>query len=718
MPRARKKSRELVIVESPAKARTIEAILGNRYQVKASVGHVRDLPKSKLGVDVEHDFAPSYVVPRDKRKVVNELSKAAKEAPAVFLATDPDREGEAISWHLVEAAKLNSRPVHRVVFHEVTQQAVEEAFRNTREIDMKLVNAQQARRVLDRLVGYKISPLLWKKVKRGTSAGRVQSVALKMVVDREREVQDFVPTEYWSIEAELARKEDEAKRTVKASLLARWGEKELPIPNQDEADILTADLEPAEYVVAAIRRRNQRRRPSPPFTTSTLQQEASRKLRFTARRTMAIAQKLYEGLSVGSGGPIGLITYMRTDSTQVASSAQAEARDFIRNKHGSDFVPSKPRTFRRKTKGAQEAHEAIRPTSVLREPGALKDHLSNDQLRLYRLIWQRFLASQMSDAQLELTAVDIRAENTPSGTQYLFRANGSVLLFSGFYVVYREGHDDAEEEDERRLPQLNEGEKLDLQQLTPEQHFTQPPPRFTDASLIRALEENGIGRPSTYAPTIATLEQRGYIIREERRLRPLDLGIVVSDQLTKHFPDIVNVGFTAQMEEELDEIARGEQEWVSTIRRLYNPLEEAVALASVQMEKIKPPDEITEEACDQCGRHMVIKQGRYGRFMACSGFPECRNTKPLMVRIGVACPDCGGDIVEKRSKKGRTFYGCANYPECKFTSWQRPITEPCPECGGLLTRGAKNQVKCTSCSYAAVGQPEGDEAAVSSGKSA
>jgi len=665
--------RKLVIVESPAKAKTVSQLLGSRYTVKASIGHVRDLPKSQLGVDVENGFAPHYLIPRKKKKVVKELKRAAKDASSVYLATDPDREGEAISWHLVQAVELGQMPVHRVVFHEVTKEAIDEAFHHPRNIDIRLVNAQQARRILDRLVGYKISPLLWKKVRRGLSAGRVQSVALRMVVDRERQIQGFTPVEYWSIEAELARKGAKPS-SFRAALIGFLGVPEkLEIHNKEETDKLTADLERASYRVAEVHRKEVPRQPAPPFITSTLQQEAWRKLKFTSKRTMALAQQLYEGLPIGQGGALGLITYMRTDSTRVAPSALTEARAYIAGKYGANFVPKSARIFAKKAKGAQEAHEAIRPTSVKREPEQLRPYLTGDQFKVYELIWKRMVASQMAAARLDTVSVDVAAKSTASGAEYLLRATSSTIKFPGFLILYSEGKDEMEsEEGKRPLPELSKGQSLKLLGLFPEQHFTQPPPRYTEATLIKALEENGIGRPSTYAPILSTIQERGYVQKRGGRFQPQELGLVVNDLLIEHFPNIVDLGFTAQMEEGLDEIARGQQEWVPMIQGFYEPFEKAVERAAIALPTVKVADEPTDETCELCGSPMVIKQGRYGKFMACSGYPKCRNTKPLLITIGVSCPQCGGQLVKRRSKRGRTFYGCANFPKCDFTSWEKP----------------------------------------------
>ncbi|MCS6800509.1 MAG: type I DNA topoisomerase [Chloroflexota bacterium] len=688
-------AKDLVIVESPTKAKTLSRFLGARYSVRASLGHVRDLPKSQLGVDVEHDFAPKYLVPREKKELIKELREAVKEAPSVWLATDPDREGEAISWHLAEATGVDPAKVRRVVFHEITKEAVTEAFRHPRTIDMELVNAQQARRILDRLVGYELSPLLWRKVKGRLSAGRVQSVAVRLIVDREREIAAFVPTEYWTIDADLTKQQSRSKRDqFRASLIGQWGQREkLTIPNEERASALVADLRPATFTVAEVRRREVQRQPAPPFTTSTLQQEAARKLRFTAKRTMLVAQQLYEGIYLpDEGESVGLITYMRTDSTHVAESAQQEARRYIAQKFGGDFVPAAPRVFTKKARNAQEAHEAIRPTSTFREPERIKAALTPEQYRLYELIWKRFVASQMEAATLDTTTVEIRASDTPSGTDYLLRASGSVIKFPGFLELYRESTDEegeVDDEGKRPLPALQVGDQLDLVALVPEQHFTQPPPRYTEASLVKALEEQGIGRPSTYAPIISTIIERGYVKRVDRRLVPTELGVTVNDLLVTYFPNIVDVGFTAQLEEQLDDIANGEREWVPVLRDFYLPFHREVERAAEAMPTVKVEDEPYGEDCDKCGRPLVIKRGRFGRFIACSGFPTCRNAKPLLEKVGVRCPACAeGELVVRSSKKGRTFYGCDRYPACTFTVWDRPLPEPCPNCGGFQVQTA------------------------------
>ncbi len=697
----------LVIVESPAKAKTIGKYLGRAYSVKASMGHIRDLPKSKLGVDVADDFHPQYLIPRDKSKTVKELKQSVESAREVFLATDPDREGEAIAWHLAHATGLgdDTQKVKRVVFHEITPDAIKQAMAQPRDIDMDLVDAYQARRVLDRLVGYNISPLLWKKVKSGLSAGRVQSVALRLIVDREREIEAFEPVEYWSLAADLSKvpgagKKATRKDQFRAELFRMHGRK-VELGNESDAQRVLADLEGASYRVSEVKQRETQRRPSAPFITSTLQQESSRKLNFNARRTMSVAQSLYEGVKLGRDGEVGLITYMRTDSTNVASVAQQEARAVISARYGAQYVPEKPPLYSRKAKNAQEAHEAIRPTSVRRDPEEIKAYLAPEQYKLYKLIWQRFVASQMANAVLDSTSVDVAAGKEGQPAPYIFRATGSVIKFDGYLAVYQEGRDEGQtdELDGKALPPLSQDEPLNLLQLLPEQHFTQPPPRFSEATLVKALEELGIGRPSTYAATMGTLQERYYIQREGKQLRPTELGTLVNDLLVVHFPNIVDTGFTSQMEEELDEIASGSRPWVPVIREFYSPFEERVRVAESQMERVKIKDEPAGEECPNCGREMVIKIGRFGKFIACPGYPECKTTKPLFVRTGVQCPDCKqGELVERKAKRGgRPFYGCERFPDCNFTVSSRPVPEPCPTCGGLQVQAAKGALRCIVC---------------------
>jgi DNA topoisomerase I len=692
--KATRRKGKLVIVESPAKVKTVGRYLGKDYQVAASVGHVRDLLKSQLSVDVDHDFQPKYRVPNEKRDVVKKIKNMAEGAEEIYLATDPDREGEAIAWHLMEAAEFDPERTQRVVFNEITKPAIEAAFSHPRKIDMCLVDAQQARRILDRLVGYSLSPILWRKVRGGLSAGRVQSVALRMTVDREREIEAFVPVEYWTVDAELL--PQGGKKTYVARLIKKDGEDPALQTEQDVTPIV-ADLEKAVYTITRIKKGERKRSPAPPFITSTLQQEASRRLGYTAKRTMALAQQLYEGIDLDEGGSTGLITYMRTDSTNVSKLAQDQAKEFITRRYGAGFVPETPNEYRTRARNAQEAHEAIRPTSVERQPESLKDHLSREQLRLYTLIWQRFIASQMEAAIYDTVSVDITGKT--KGHEYLLRATGSTIRFQGFLIVYEESKDeDVEEEKEARIPPgLEEGQAQKLVKLLPEQHFTQPPPRYTEASLVRALEENAIGRPSTYAPTLGTLQDRGYVIRENKRLIPTETGFVVNDLLAQYFPDIIDIGFTVRMEEDLDQIASGEQPWVQIVQNFYAPFSKRIEYADEAMPEVKVEPELVGRKCPESGHDLVIRVGRFGKFISCSGFPECRYTEPILDKIGVACPKDGGDLIERKTRKGRTFYGCANYPTCDFTSWKRPIPAPCPNCSGMLVIIGKNHAQCIRC---------------------
>jgi DNA topoisomerase I len=686
---------KLVIVESPAKAKTVGRFLGKGFTVKASVGHVRDLLRSQLSVDVDNNFLPKYRVPKEKKLVVDELKILAKGAAEIFLATDPDREGEAIAWHLVEAAKIDPKITQRVVFHEITEPAINDAFAHPRGINMDLVDAQQARRVLDRLVGYNLSPLLWRKVRPRLSAGRVQSVALRLVVEREREIDAFVPVEYWSIGAEFR---PEGKKETFITKLARIDGEEAVLGSEAEVKPVLEGLGKADYTITRIKKSERRRKPTAPFTTSTLQQEASRRLGYTARRTMAMAQQLYEGIDLGDGS-VGLITYMRTDSTNVAETAQQEARQFIGERYGQSFLPPTAPIYQTKARGAQEAHEAIRPTSVMRQPQAIKEFLNRDQFRLYQLIWQRFVASQMESAVFDTISVDVTG--VADGREYLLRASGSTVKFLGFLVVYEEAKDEdqaAEEEEETRIPAgIEEGQKQTLVQLLPEQHFTQPPPRYSEATLVKILEEFGIGRPSTYAPIMGTLQERGYVIRDNKRLSPTETGVLVNDLISEHFPNIVDVEFTARMEEDLDKIASGDEKWVNSIRRFYTPFAEQVTRAEAEMPEMKTGPEPIGRACPECGKELVIRWGRYGKFISCSGFPDCRHTEALLEKIGVKCPKDGGDIVIRKTRKGRIFYGCGNYPACDFTSWKLPMPTPCPACGGLLVIANKREAQCLQC---------------------
>jgi DNA topoisomerase I len=691
----------LIIVESPTKARTIKKFLPARYSVKASVGHIRDLPKSTLGVDVENDFMPRYLTIKGKGEVIKELKTAVKGAGDVYLATDPDREGEAIAWHLAELLKLADPK--RIELHEITKDAALAALKHPHHIDMDRVNAQQARRILDRLVGYKISPLLWAKVRGGLSAGRVQSVAVRLIVDREREIAAFVPKEYWSISALLAGERD-PELAFPADLVAYRGEK-LEITKKEEADAILRALEGAEYRVASIKKREVRRNAPAPFTTSTLQQEASRKLRIRVRRTMQIAQALYEGVDLGSEGTVGLITYMRTDSTRISDQARAGARSFIVDTYGEAFAEGRLHKVR---EGAQDAHEAIRPTSVLRTPAHVASVLKRDELRVYTMIWERFVASQMSAALLDQTTVDCTAN------EYTFRATGTVMRFPGFTRVYEEGKDEDRSEGDAgiaalngvvskgrvRLPELREHEVLDCRKVESKQHFTEPPPRYTEATLVKALEDNGIGRPSTYSTIVDTIGARGYVTQQERRFVPTEIGIAVNDLLVEHFPKIVNLAFTATMEGDLDKVADGHENWVALLRKFYGPFESELQSAEKRLPRLELRDEPTDEMCPVCGRPMVIKTGRYGKFISCSGYPECKTTKPIVKDTGAKCPKCGGAIVERRSKKGRTFYGCASFPKCDFVSWDRVIAEPCPVCRSYVTaktrRGGAVHLECAA----------------------
>jgi DNA topoisomerase-1 len=725
------KSKSLLIVESPAKVRTLSKFLGKDFNVRASIGHVKDLPTKELGVDLENDFKPEYVVIEGKEKVLRELKKAAKSAERVFLGPDPDREGEAIAWHIAEELNGGSDKIYRVVFNEITEKAVREAIKNPRKIDSSLFDAQQARRVLDRLVGYKLSPLLWRKVRRGLSAGRVQSVALRLVVDREREIEAFKSEEYWSI---TARFEGTAPPPFQARLFQIDGRK-VSIKTASEAEAIVNVIKDKTFKVSRVEKKKRKKTPAPPFITSTLQQESSRKLKFTAKKTMLIAQQLYEGLELGSEGSVGLITYMRTDSTRVAKEAQNEAKEYIIKEFGENFVPQKVPVYKSR-KTAQEAHEAIRPTSVYRAPRDVKPFLSRDQYSLYKLIWKRFVASQMSPAVLEQTVADIIADN------YLFRATGTVVVFSGFMSLYTESADEAVEE-EGTLPLLKENDVLKTLELIPKQHFTQPPPRYTEATLVKELEAKGIGRPSTYATILSTIQERKYTEKLDGRFKPTELGMLVTDLLKERFPELMDVGFTAKMEEKLDRIEEGVSRWSNVVRDFYIPFERELNEAINNLGKVKPKDIPTEEICEKCGSKMVIKWGRHGRFLACTAFPECKNTMPIKagkenngqnkieerteetcdkcgsqmvirsgrfgrflacsrypeckktrpIGTGIHCPQDGGEIVERRSKKGKVFYSCSNYPYCKFATWYRPFSKRCPKCGAdfLIEKRTKKE---------------------------
>ena len=685
---------KMVIVESPAKARTVSRYLGKGYTVKASIGHIRDLLRSQISVAVENNFEPKYRVPNEKREIVKELKKAVAQAEEVYLATDPDREGEAIAWHLLEAAEIDADQARRVVFHEITKEAIEEAFRNPRSIDTNLVDAQQARRILDRLVGYNISPILWTKVRSRLSAGRVQSVALRLVVDREREIENFDPKEYWSIDGDFLNSE---KPPMFSAGLRKVDGEDLEVASQLTADELLSDLRGAEYKVGKVKPGSRTRKPPSPFITSSMQQSASRRLRYSARKTMAIAQQLYEGIDLNSHEPSGLISYMRTDSTQVSKSAQAEARQVIRSKFGEEHLPEEPPTYKTRARRAQEAHEAIRPTSIARTPESIKGLLSKDQHKLYQLVWRRFLASQMKPAEYD--TLSIEAVGRLEAHEYLFKVNASSLRFPGFLAVLADRKSEEPEASTslERLPALSKDDPLELKELFSEQHFTQPPARYSDASLIRALEENGIGRPSTYAPILSTLQRRGYVERDKRRMIPTEIGMTVNDLLVDHFPNIVDLGFTARMEQELDEVAEGDRNWVDVVREFYEPFEVQLERARELMPEVKAEPELIDRKCPECDNQLLIRYGRYGKFIGCSNFPECRHTEPWLEKIGVLCPLDGGELAERRTRKGRTFYGCSNYPECEFTSWKRPEPTPCPNCGGLLVHQNRRHLQCIKC---------------------
>ncbi|MCI4126073.1 type I DNA topoisomerase [Bacillus haynesii] len=684
-------SEYLVIVESPAKAKTIERYLGKKYKVKASMGHVRDLPKSQMGVDIEQNFEPKYITIRGKGPVLKELKTAAKKAKKVYLAADPDREGEAIAWHLAHSLDLDLNSDCRVVFNEITKDAIKDSFKHPRMINMDLVDAQQARRILDRLVGYKISPILWKKVKKGLSAGRVQSVALRLIIDREKEINDFKPEEYWTIEGSFLK----GKETFEASFFGINGEKH-QLKSEDDVKQILSRIKGNKFEVKKVTKKERKRNPALPFTTSTLQQEAARKLNFRAKKTMMIAQQLYEGIDLGKEGTVGLITYMRTDSTRISNTAQEEAASFIGEQYGKEFLGSK-RKPAKKNENAQDAHEAIRPTSVLRKPSDLKAVLGRDQLRLYKLIWERFVASQMAPATLDTMSVDLENNGLT------FRANGSKVKFSGFMKVYVEGKDDQMEEKNKMLPALAEGDTVLSKDIEPEQHFTQPPPRYTEARLVKTLEELGIGRPSTYAPTLDTIQKRGYVALDNKRFTPTELGQIVLELIMEFFPEIINVEFTAKMEKELDDVEDGNIQWVQIIDSFYKDFAKRVEKAEAEMQEVEIEPEYAGVDCEECGHPMVYKMGRYGKFMACSNFPDCRNTKPIVKEIGVKCPSCKtGNIVERKSKKRRIFYGCDRYPECEFVSWDKPLERKCPKCEDMLVEKKLKkgvQVQCVNCDY-------------------
>lgn len=692
----------LVIVESPAKAKTIEKYLGKRYTVKASMGHVRDLPKSKLGVDVENEFEPHYITIRGKGDLIKSLRTASKKAKRVFLAADPDREGEAIAWHLAQLLELDSNEACRVVFHEITKDAVKEAFTEPRKLDQDLIRAQQTRRILDRLVGYRLSPLLWRKVKKGLSAGRVQSVAVRLIVDREKEIRAFIPEEYWTVDAMFV-----LQAGVLTARFVGYDGKKTPLENREAVNQLLSEIQNTPFHVAKVKRSERRRNPSAPFTTSSLQQESARKLGFRAYKTMSVAQQLYEGLDVGSEGTVGLITYMRTDSTRISESAAQEAKTLIVNRYGEPYAPTEPRQYQSKN-GAQDAHEGVRPTSVERDPESLKAKLSKDQYRLYKLIWERFVASQMTSAVLDTTTVDIEAGRA------MFRATGSVLKFPGFMAVYTEGTDDSSAEDDtaKLLPPVEKGQELPDPGLKPEQHFTQPPPRFSESSLVKSMEELGIGRPSTYAPTMDTILKRGYVVLEQKRFTPTELGEIVVDLLIENFHQLIDVGFTANLEQELDEVEGGDVDWVKLLSEFYESFEADLERAEKTLEHVHIEDEVSDVQCEKCGRMMVVKQGRYGKFLACPGFPECRNTKPITKEVGVNCPKCGKPLVERKGKKRKVFYGCSGYPECDYVLWNQPTGRLCPICSHpLVEKRSKGNVTivCSNASTHGGQSPEESE---------
>ncbi|WP_059170130.1 type I DNA topoisomerase [Bacillus sp. FJAT-27445] len=681
----------LVIVESPAKAKTIERYLGKKYKVKASMGHVRDLPKSQMGVDTKNEFDPKYITIRGKGPVLKELKAAAKKAKKVYLAADPDREGEAIAWHLAHSLDVDVNSDCRVVFNEITKDAIKDSFKHPRPINMDLVDAQQARRILDRLVGYNISPLLWKKVKKGLSAGRVQSVAVRLIIDREKEIKAFVPEEYWTIGGKFSK----GREAFEASFYGFGGVKRELHSEQDVKEVLKG-MSGDRFTVASVTKKERRRNPAPPFTTSSLQQEAARKLNFRAKKTMMLAQQLYEGIDLGKEGTVGLITYMRTDSTRISEVAQTEAKEYISSAFGDKFLKGEAGKEKKQSK-AQDAHEAVRPTSAFRDPATVKEFLSRDQLRLYKLIWDRFLASQMAQAVMDTMSVDL------VNGKVTFRATGSKIRFPGFMKLYVEGTDDQVEETDRMLPDLKEGDEVLKTDIEPKQHFTQPPPRYTEARLVKTLEERGIGRPSTYAPTLDTIQKRGYVGLDNKRFIPTELGEIVHELTFEFFPEILNVEFTAKMEQNLDDVEDGKVAWVKVINEFYEDFEKRLEIAEKEMQEVEIKDEPAGEDCENCGSPMVFKMGRFGKFMACSNFPDCRNTKAIVKDIGVTCPKCEkGQVIERKSKKKRIFYGCNRFPECDFLSWDKPLPRNCPKCEHILVEKKLKkgvQVQCSKCDY-------------------
>lgn len=685
--------KNLVIVESPAKAKTIGKFLGKKYKVKASVGHIRDLPKSKLGIDIDDNFNPRYITIRGKGPIVQELKKEAKKSEKIYLATDPDREGEAISWHLAYILGLDDKDPIRIEFNEITKDAIKRAIEKPRPIDKNLVDAQQARRILDRLVGYKISPLLWRKIRKGLSAGRVQSVAVKLICDREKEIKNFKPEEYWSVNAYLE-KEGLVFESNFYGIYKDGKEEKVNLPNKEEVDKLLNSLDKDKFVVKEVKKGKKKKKPHPPYTTSTLQQEASRKLNFTSKKTMRIAQQLYEGVDIKGEGTLGLITYIRTDSVRISEEAINDSKRYIIDEFGKEYTNG-GNIFNNKKKKVQDAHECIRPTSIFRTPEKIKDSLTKEQFMLYDLIWKRFVSSQMSPAKYDTISVKICSNDK------LFKATGSKLDFDGFLKVYSF---DKNEDRDSNIPDLKEGENLKLKEIKPNQHFTQPPSRYTEASLIKTLEELRIGRPSTYSPIISTILSREYIVLKNKSFEPTELGMLVNNLLEEYFKDIIDEKFTADLEEKLDKIAEGEYKWQSIVADFYKHFEKVLTKAEEEISEMKIEDEVTDEICEKCGRNMVIKHGRYGKFLACPGYPECKNTKPLLEEIGVDCPICGGKIIKRRSSKGRIFYGCSNYPKCKFVSWDEPVKERCPVCGSLMVKKTNKKnivIKCTNkeCGY-------------------
>ncbi len=675
----------LVIVESPTKARTIKKFLSKNYKVLASQGHLIDLPRSKLGVDVDNDFTAKYITIRGKGKILKELKEAAKKADRVYLAADPDREGEAICWHISRALNVNQDKPCRVEFNEITKTKVKEAFKNPRLIDYNRVNAQQARRILDRLVGYSISPLLWRKIRGGLSAGRVQSVAVRLICDREEEISNFNPEEYWSLNAHL---QEGGSKSQFMAALDRYNNKKIGLKNKSDTEQVINAVKNEKYIIDKINRTTRKKRPFAPFITSSLQQEASSKLGFTGRKTMSIAQQLYEGIDIGSGETVGLITYIRTDSTRISPEAQTEAQSLISDKFGAEYLPEKPPVYK-SGKGAQEAHETIRPTSIKREPASIKKYLSRDQNRLYTLIWNRLVASQMNPALYDQVRVNINAGD------YTFKATGSTLRFPGFMVIYKA----ADAEEETILPDMEEGGELDLLELLPEQHFTKPPPRFNEASLIKTLEEKGIGRPSTYSPIIETIQHRGYVIKEYKAFVPNEIGFVVVELMINYFPEVIDIDFTAKLEQQLDEIEEGKQDHLKVLKDFYDGFfKERLVEADKKIEKVEITPEVSNETCPNCGEQLIYKHGRFGLFLACPAFPECKHTKKVLKETGVTCPKDGGMIVERRSRKGRVFFGCSNYPDCEFSLWNMPLPEKCPRCDALMTEVRKGKAKVARCS--------------------